>query len=728
VSYDNTSASIAPRFLVNFAGALGNSEVGLISASGSSLQHASVTPRPVTAGRTPRGESQIVTLTKPTDDGNFTLSLTHNSNTYTTSAIAFDATTADVQSAIAAAISPITGATAAVTYFNGTEIHITFAGTLSGVDLANITGMVIGNVVPAGLSQTVEGFDRPEVPAVNETLVVDYAADPLTIPSGPGKTFTFTMNGQLGELTEASGHLSGTLASFANVSGDFSFRRTLKEGVARLVVGASGVTAFVGNSFGTADAKGFQISSGKLGLIVLQQSAGSDALWAMTAGGTAEIVGISGLTARGSLDLRINRFGAEIDETVATPGGNVRVQFTSADSVTQVYGSATLVTPISELTGDFTIEATGIAPNRELLLGAANVSAFVGDTKGTAATGDDIGVRFSGGSLIGYIAPNSTYAFDASGAASLVGISDLTLTGTLSAQKNTTGANVNRTITVAGSSRTLNVAAGASRVGGNVTLITPVANLSADFAVETTGTSPNQEILFAADNVSTFVGDTKGTAATGDDIGVRFSGGSLIGYIAPNSTYAFDASGAASLVGISDLTLTGTLSAQKNTTGANVNRTITVAGSSRTLNVAAGASRVGGNVTLITPVANLSADFAVETTGTSPNQEILFAADNVSTFVGDTKGTAATGDDIGVRFSGGSLIGYIAPNSTYAFDASGAASLVGISDLTLTGTLSAQKNTTGANVNRTITVAGSSRTLNVAAGASRVGGNVTLIT
>ncbi|MGV2333106.1 MAG UNVERIFIED_CONTAM: hypothetical protein LVR18_02915 [Planctomycetaceae bacterium] len=39
---------------------------------------------------------------------------------------------------------------------------------------------------------------------MNETLVVDYAADPLTIPSGPGKTFTFTMDGDLGELTEAS--------------------------------------------------------------------------------------------------------------------------------------------------------------------------------------------------------------------------------------------------------------------------------------------------------------------------------------------------------------------------------------------------------------------------------------------------------------------------------------------------------------------------------------------
>ncbi|MGV2342011.1 MAG UNVERIFIED_CONTAM: hypothetical protein LVR18_51290 [Planctomycetaceae bacterium] len=128
MAFDNTSAAVAPRFLVTFAGSLADTDVPLITASGSELQYATVTPRLVTNGRSPRGESQIVTLTKPTTDGSFTLSLTHNSTTCTTSAIAFDATTADVQSAIAAAISPITGATATVTYFNGTEIHITFAG------------------------------------------------------------------------------------------------------------------------------------------------------------------------------------------------------------------------------------------------------------------------------------------------------------------------------------------------------------------------------------------------------------------------------------------------------------------------------------------------------------------------------------------------------------------------------------------------------------------------
>jgi hypothetical protein len=94
------------------------------------------------------------------------------------------------------------------------------------------------------------------------------------------------------------------------------------------------------------------------------------------------------------------------------------------------------------------------------------------------------------------------------------------------------------------------------------------------------------------------------------------------------------------------------------------------------------------------------------------DQEILFAANNVSTFVGDTKGTASTADDIGVRFSGGSLVGYIARSTApMPFDASGTAAIVGVSDLTLTGTLSAQENTTGANVSKSITVAGVTRTL-----------------
>jgi hypothetical protein len=125
--------------------------VKVLTASGASLQHATVTPRVVTSGRIALGETQTVTLTKPTAAGTFTLSLTHNSVTYTTTELAFSATAADIQTALNAALASLSGATAIVNRFNGTELSITFAGTLAGVDLANLTGTVTGSVTPAGL-------------------------------------------------------------------------------------------------------------------------------------------------------------------------------------------------------------------------------------------------------------------------------------------------------------------------------------------------------------------------------------------------------------------------------------------------------------------------------------------------------------------------------------------------------------------------------------------------
>ncbi|NBO66487.1 MAG: hypothetical protein EBU88_16855, partial [Acidobacteria bacterium] len=327
VTYDATSAAIAPRFLITFINNLADTPATAITADETGLLYASATPRNVTTGRTATGETQAVTLTKPTSDGTFTLSLTHNSTTRTTNALSFDITAADLQTALSTAISTITGATVTVNSWNGTDLSVTFGGALAGVDLANLTGTVTGSVTPAGILQTTEGFERPEVPSVDETLVVDYVADPLTIATGPSTTFTFTMDGQLGELTEASGHLKGTLASFADVEGDFYFKRTLKAGVARLTIGASGVTAFVGNRFGTSDATGFELTNGKLGLVVLEKTSSDPARYALTTTGTVGLKGLADFTLAGNLELQLQRFNAPIDETIPVGSGSVRVKY-----------------------------------------------------------------------------------------------------------------------------------------------------------------------------------------------------------------------------------------------------------------------------------------------------------------------------------------------------------------------------------------------------------------
>ena len=282
-------------------------------------------------------------------------------------------------------------------------------------------------------------------------------ADPLTIPTGPSTTFTFTMDGKLGELTEASGQLKGTLASFANVEGDFFFKRTLNAGVARLTIGASGVTAFVGNKFGTADATGFELTNGKLGLVVLEKTASDPARYALTTTGTVGLKGLSDFTLNGNLELQLQRFNAAIDETIPVGSGSVRVKYDDATPFTRLAGSVTLGTPVADLSGTFAVEATGTSPNQRILIAASGVTGFVGDKKGTNSTTDDTGVVFTSGDLLAVINANGTYALDASGAAGLVGVAGLTLNGTLAGQKNTTGAAVNESITVGGVTRTLAV-------------------------------------------------------------------------------------------------------------------------------------------------------------------------------------------------------------------------------------------------------------------------------
>jgi hypothetical protein len=531
VAYDSTSASTAPRFLVTFAGTLANQSVKVLTASGASLQHATVTPRVVTSGRIALGETQTVTLTKPTAAGTFTLSLTHNSVTYTTTELAFSATAADIQTALNTALASLSGATAIVNRFNGTELSITFAGTLAGVDLANLTGTVTGSVTPAGLTQTVEGFNRAEVPSVNETLVVDYKADPLTIPAG-SSTFTFNMDGKDGQLTKASGTLSGTVASFANVTGNFSFQRTVKEGVTRLTVGATGVTAFVGNNFGATNATGVELTGGKLGLVVLEKTASVQAKYALAASGTTGLKGLSDFTLSGNLDLQVQRFGAAINETITVGSDSVIVKFDDATERTRLSGTITLGTPVADLSGAFAVEATGASPDRRLFIAASGVTAFVGKGKDTTITTDDVGVSFSNGEMLAVINASGTYAFDASGTAGLTGIDSISLTGTLVAQKNTTGSAVSEDLTIGGTTKTLTVAKDVSKVSGTLTLSTEnslyltgtigVEKKTASLKLEDGTTVNTTAVQLGGTGISGFVG-LNATPGHTDQTGVSLS-------------------------------------------------------------------------------------------------------------------------------------------------------------------------------------------------------------
>ncbi|MFO0202975.1 MAG: hypothetical protein ACK528_07580, partial [Alphaproteobacteria bacterium] len=301
VTHDATSSSDTPRFKVSFIGTLAGQDVTQITASGAALSGASIATSTQRPGIAATGESQRVVIQTPGKDGEFTLSLQLGGVTRTTAAIATSATQEEVELALQAVVAGVSGATIEATFWNGTELEVRFGGTLAGTDVPMLSGTALTPVTPANLEQTPAGVSRAAIAPSNETLVIDYVAQPLTIPTGPTTTLTFSIDGQLGELVEASGTLVVGIADFVEVSGDWGFRLTSKSGIHRLTAGITGGSAFVGKDGGTADEMGVRISDVELGLLIIDDPAAAELRYAVDGSGEASLVGIEDVTLDGTL-------------------------------------------------------------------------------------------------------------------------------------------------------------------------------------------------------------------------------------------------------------------------------------------------------------------------------------------------------------------------------------------------------------------------------------------
>jgi hypothetical protein len=103
-----------------------------------------------------------------------------------------------------------------------------------------------------------------------------------------------------------------------------------------------------------------------------------------------------------------------VNESIATPGGSVAVVFPTAVAITRVSGTLDLATPLATLSGAFTVEATGASPQRELLIGATDVSGVRGRRGRQRARRTTWACRCGRGTLTAFIAPGGAYAVDAS--------------------------------------------------------------------------------------------------------------------------------------------------------------------------------------------------------------------------------------------------------------------------------------------------------------------------
>ncbi len=148
---------------------------------------------------------------------------------------------------------------------------------------------------------------------------IDFLAEPVEVATGPGSSITIDLDTWAGPITRASGHLDLAVGGFFQATGDFVFEKTTQAFTLSdsstvqtdvLLLGASGVSAFVGNNGGTADAAGFAISEVDFALALASDPANPARNWTALKATAFSIgfVGIEGITATGSdLSVEINR-------------------------------------------------------------------------------------------------------------------------------------------------------------------------------------------------------------------------------------------------------------------------------------------------------------------------------------------------------------------------------------------------------------------------------------
>ncbi|MFO0536348.1 MAG: beta strand repeat-containing protein, partial [Planctomyces sp.] len=453
--------------------------------------------------------------------------------------------------------------------------------------------------------------------------------------------------------------------------------------------------------------------SGGSGVLLLTSSGFAASVTASFAESISGI-GLTGTGVSSTVGLAINTTSSAVSETVNVDGQNVAVSLPAGPFVRISADNTTLTTSVTDLTGNFVIETSGRGASREILLAASGLQTFIGDTGTVGDTTDDVGVRITNGSFAAVVLANGTFALSTSGTADLTNVTGITMTGTGFTEINTTGTSVNRTFTVGGSSRTLSAAANTQRFGPRNFRggFNQFVDVSGDFLVERSVSGSTTTLKVGASSVNAFLGVNQGQAG---EFGVKLNNAGLGLIIEKTSGLAprFAVStngGTVALAGLTDLDLKGPLALNMNQLQRTVDDTIaTLAGTSIDVDFTSSDifRQFGGNLDLaIQNFTTTSGTFAFEKETSGSTTKIKVAGTSVFAFLGnDPNGIADSGDEIGIKITGGRFGGVLLHTSSgnsFAVDSTGSAELVGVPGLTVTGTMAARINTTGGTVNESI--------------------------
>ncbi|MEY2726170.1 MAG: hypothetical protein RLZZ458_2037, partial [Planctomycetota bacterium] len=574
----------------------------------------------------------------------------------------------------------------------------------AGLDAKFAVSSLGGSVSLSGLPDL--DLDGPLSISINK---LGHAID-VDVPTLAGTTIPIEFP-TADAIQRLAGDVSLSVAGFTTLKGSYVIELdTSNSSTTKVRVAGTGISALLGSDadgvIGTADDSGAKISNGRIGAVFYSGASGTS--YAFDASGTASLVGVTGFTMSGTLAARLNTTGAAVDETISMPGGDsVRLLLDAADSQPAFTGTVTATaSDFASISGGFSISKS----STELIVAAANIKALVGR--------GDMGLQVLDGKL-GIVVDTATrkYAGVASGSVTFEKLDTFEVTGTAAIRMNTLGTPINRSITVPGGSVEVSfpTAAEVLRVTGTVSLgISDFVDASATIDVEKTTLGDITNLVIKSSNVTAFLGSGAATESLADDVGVRLTSGRLdlritINNATNSSYYALGAFGIASLVGVSGVTLTGGLHAERNTGPTAVTLDFGTATTTDDMTLASGVKHFGGAAQLaIDGFVDISAAFDISETTTTvagvSTTRLIVAASSVEVFLGvNGAGFQLTNGEIGAVIDKRE-----GSDAKYALVASGEAALVGISGLTLTGTLDARVNNLGMPIDSTITTPGGS--------------------
>ncbi|MBK8118789.1 MAG: hypothetical protein IPK39_05865 [Sulfuritalea sp.] len=353
-----------------------------------------------------------------------------------------------------------------------------------------------------------------------------------------------------------------------------------------LRIAAESIDIFVGANAGTPEQVGMHVTGEDLGFILYGDfgpTAADPMTWtyALTASGAAELVGVSGLTVKGGVAVRVNTTGRQISESIVTGGEDVIVSFGAGQenyarlegSNLQlgiedfIFASGSIVLERFDMPGAVDVlgpngaaGADGIkdVTDTDLRIGVGLTEVFIGAGRGTA---DETGLKFTDGSLgvvvlsrvdqAKTVQDPSRFAVKGSlGAALLVGVDDIQFSANnLAVEVNRSGSDLAGIAVARGDGTSIdmqfNSAANVTLASGGVTLqVLEFVYLKAFVSVEKTDTpsgldliGPNNagppdgiddrvesEIRFGATVETAFVGTGRGTT---DEMGLKLADGTL---------------------------------------------------------------------------------------------------------------------------------------------------------------------------------------------------------